>query len=76
MGLKSSMAALLSITIASYNAIKRLALIYFPYAQQDHKLNTIGITVYRLHGSDFTEKKAGTYSTCFFSADFFIQLFF
>ena len=38
------MSALLSIPIASYWSIKRLALNYFPYAQQDHKLNGIGIT--------------------------------
>jgi hypothetical protein len=37
------MTALLSIPIASYCSIKRLALIYFLYAQQDHKLNENGI---------------------------------
>jgi len=37
------MSALLSIPIASYCSIKRLALNYFSYAQQDHKLNGIGI---------------------------------
>jgi len=37
------MAALLSIPIASYCSIERLALIYFSYAQQDHKLNETGI---------------------------------
>ena len=42
--LKYSKAALLSIQIANYCSIKRLALIYFPYAQQEHKLNGIGIT--------------------------------
>jgi hypothetical protein len=36
--------ALLSIPIASYYSIERLRLIYFPYAQQDHKLNKTGIT--------------------------------
>jgi len=39
------MTALLSISIASYCSIKRLALIYFLYAQQDHKLNENGITL-------------------------------
>jgi len=37
------MSALLSIPIVSYCSIKRLALIYFSYAQQDHKLNEVGI---------------------------------
>ncbi|WP_057829961.1 hypothetical protein [Colwellia sp. TT2012] len=41
--LKYSKAALLSIPIASYWSIERLSLIYFPYAQQDHKLNENGI---------------------------------
>jgi hypothetical protein len=31
--------------IASYCSIKRLALIYLSYAQQDHKLNENGMTV-------------------------------
>jgi hypothetical protein len=35
---------LLSIPIASYCSIERLALIYFSYAQQDHKLNVIVIS--------------------------------
>jgi hypothetical protein len=35
---------LLSIPIASYYSIERLALIYFSRTQQDHKLNGIGIT--------------------------------
>ena len=39
MGVKYSKATLLSIPIASYWSIERLTLIYFPYAQQDHKLN-------------------------------------
>ncbi|MFQ3267442.1 MAG: hypothetical protein ACI9VL_001189 [Colwellia sp.] len=30
--------------MTSYCSIKRLALIYFPCAQQDHKLNRIGIS--------------------------------
>jgi hypothetical protein len=30
--------------IDSYCSIERLALIYFSYAQQDHKLNVTGIT--------------------------------
>ncbi|GAW96426.1 hypothetical protein MTCD1_02040 [Colwellia marinimaniae] len=30
--------------IACYWSIERLALIYFSYAQQDHKLNETGIT--------------------------------
>jgi hypothetical protein len=34
---------LLSIPIASYYSIERLALIYFSRTQQDHKLNGIGI---------------------------------
>jgi hypothetical protein len=38
------MSVLLSISIGSYCSIDRLALIYFPYAQQDHKLNGIGIS--------------------------------
>jgi hypothetical protein len=38
------MTALLSIPIASYYSIKRLALIYLFYAQQNHKLNKNGIT--------------------------------
>jgi len=37
------MTALLSIPIASYCSIKRLALICFLYTQQDHKLNKNGI---------------------------------
>ena len=37
------MSALLSIPITSYYSIERLALIYFPYTQQDHKLNETGI---------------------------------
>ncbi|AAZ27887.1 hypothetical protein CPS_4138 [Colwellia psychrerythraea 34H] len=40
--LKYSKAALLSIPIASYDSIKRLALNYFLYVQQDHKLNENG----------------------------------
>ncbi len=39
------MALLLSLPIASYCLIERLALIYFSYAQQDHKLNETSITV-------------------------------
>ena len=35
--------ALLSIPIASYCSIKRLAFICFSFAKQDHKLNQIGI---------------------------------
>ncbi len=38
------MSALLSILIARYYLIERLALKYFPYEQQDHKLNETGIT--------------------------------
>ena len=38
------MPALLSIPIASYCSIERLALICFSGAQQDHKLNETGIT--------------------------------
>jgi hypothetical protein len=38
------MVALLSIPIASYYSIVRLALINFSYAQQNHKLNESGIT--------------------------------
>ncbi len=41
--------ALLSILIASYYSIERLALTNFSYAQQDHKLNEtaiIGLTVH------------------------------
>ncbi|ALO33756.1 hypothetical protein CMT41_02775 [Colwellia sp. MT41] len=34
---------MLSIPIARYWSIERLALIYFPYTQQDHKLNENGI---------------------------------
>ncbi len=41
------MSALLSILIASYYSIERLALKYFPYVQQDHKLNETGI-IYHL----------------------------
>jgi hypothetical protein len=37
------MTALLAIPIASYYSIERLALIYFLYLQQDHKLNENGI---------------------------------
>ena len=37
------MSALFSIPIASYCSIERLGLIYFHYAQQDHKLNETGI---------------------------------
>tara|TARA_B100000809_G_scaffold116981_1_gene115225 strand:+ start:2177 stop:2374 length:198 start_codon:yes stop_codon:yes gene_type:complete len=37
------MTALLSIPIVSYCLIERLALIYFLYPQQDHKLNENGI---------------------------------
>ena len=37
------MTALLSITIASYYSIKRLALKYFPYVPEEHKLNQFGI---------------------------------
>ena len=43
LGLKYSKAALLSIPIASYWSIKRLPLNYFSCAQQDHKINGIGI---------------------------------
>jgi len=42
--LKHSKAALLSIPIASYYSIERLALIYFSFAQYDHKLNETDIT--------------------------------
>jgi len=42
-GVKYSTAALLSISIASYCSIKRLALKYFSYTQQAHKLNETGI---------------------------------
>ena len=45
-GVKYSMAALLSIPIASYCSIKRLAMIYFSYAQQAHKLNGVGISYF------------------------------
>lgn len=34
---------LLSIPVASYCLIERLALIYFPYTEQNHKLNGNGI---------------------------------
>ncbi len=50
------MTVLLSIPIASYYSIERLALIYFSYAQQDQKLNETGIAKYSalLGTSDFS----------------------
>ena len=45
------MSALLSIPIASYCSIERLALIYFSYTQQDYKLNETGITSINLFQS-------------------------
>jgi hypothetical protein len=39
------MASLLSIPITGYYSIDRLALIYFSFVQQDHKLNGIDIKV-------------------------------
>jgi hypothetical protein len=42
------MAALLSILIAGYYSIERLALMYFSYAQQDHKLNESGIICFSI----------------------------
>ncbi len=39
------MSALLSILIAGYYSIERLALKYFSYVQEDHKLNETGIAI-------------------------------
>lgn len=43
-GLKYAKTALLLLPIDSYWSIKRPALIYFPYAQQDDELNETGIS--------------------------------
>ncbi|TWX69843.1 hypothetical protein ESZ36_07840 [Colwellia demingiae] len=51
--LKYSKAALLSVPITSYCSIERLALNYFSYAQQDHKLNGIGIKLGNLSTLNF-----------------------
>jgi hypothetical protein len=63
---------LLSIPIASYYSIERLALIYFSYAQQDHKLNEIGIIshsarIKRLRGKALIEVNgcSGEYALAF-----------
>ncbi len=45
---KYSKTVLLSISIARYCSIERHALIDFPFAQQDHKLNGTGIMLQML----------------------------
>jgi hypothetical protein len=56
------MTALLSIPIASYCSIKRLALIYFLYVQQDHKLNENGIRKETTQGESLFSIALQTYS--------------